>query len=153
MGDATGHAEGPAARRLLFTLFAVFAASGFSGLIYESIWGQYLKLFLGHAAYAQTAVIALFMGGLSLGSWLTSRYSGHWKNLLTWYAIIELVIGLFGFLFHSLFTGATSLAYTSLMPALQSSFAVGALKLVLATLLVLPPSVLLGMTFPLMSAW
>jgi predicted CxxxxCH...CXXCH cytochrome family protein len=32
--------------------FAVFAVSGFSGLIYESIWTHYLKLFLGHAAYA-----------------------------------------------------------------------------------------------------
>tara|TARA_B100000809_G_C14614854_1_gene342587 strand:+ start:121 stop:276 length:156 start_codon:yes stop_codon:yes gene_type:complete len=33
-------------------LFIIFAASGFSGLIYESIWSHYLKLFLGHAAYA-----------------------------------------------------------------------------------------------------
>ncbi|MBI3776614.1 MAG: hypothetical protein HY273_13910 [Gammaproteobacteria bacterium] len=36
-------------RRLLFLIFAF---SGFSGLIYESIWTHYLKLFLGHAAYA-----------------------------------------------------------------------------------------------------
>jgi len=35
-------------------LFALFAASGFAGLVYESIWTHYLKLFLGHAAYAQT---------------------------------------------------------------------------------------------------
>ncbi|MBI3776616.1 MAG: hypothetical protein HY273_13920 [Gammaproteobacteria bacterium] len=37
-------------RRLLFLIFAF---SGFSGLIYESIWTHYLKLFLGHAAYAR----------------------------------------------------------------------------------------------------
>jgi len=30
--------------------FAIFTISGFSGLIYESIWSHYLKLFLGHAA-------------------------------------------------------------------------------------------------------
>ena len=35
-------------------LLAVFVVSGFTGLIYESIWSHYLKLFLGHAAYAQT---------------------------------------------------------------------------------------------------
>src|SRR4051794_6516776 len=45
-------------------LIALFAASGFAGLIYESIWTHYLKLFLGHAAYAQTLVLAIFMGGL-----------------------------------------------------------------------------------------
>ena len=45
-------------------LIALFAASGFAGLIYESIWTHYLKLFLGHAAYAQTLVLAIFMGAL-----------------------------------------------------------------------------------------
>ena len=37
--------------------FMIFAISGFSGLIYESIWSHYLKLFLGHAAYAQSLVL------------------------------------------------------------------------------------------------
>ena len=45
---------------LRYLLFLVFAVSGFSGLIYESIWSHYLKLFLGHAAYAQSLVIAIF---------------------------------------------------------------------------------------------
>ena len=47
--------------------FFLFALSGFSGLIYESIWTHYLKLFLGHAAYAQSLVLAIFMGGLASG--------------------------------------------------------------------------------------
>ena len=57
--------------------FALFTVSGFAGLIYESIWSHYLKLFLGHAAYAQTLVLALFMGGMAIGSWLCSRRSGN----------------------------------------------------------------------------
>jgi len=48
--------------------FVIFAISGFSGLIYESIWSHYLKLFLGHAAYAQSLVLIIFMGGMALGS-------------------------------------------------------------------------------------
>jgi spermidine synthase len=47
---------------LSLVLIVVFALSGFAGLIYESIWTHYLKLFLGHAAYAQTLVLALCMG-------------------------------------------------------------------------------------------
>ncbi len=137
---------------LRLTLFLSFAASGFAGLIYESIWSRYLKLILGHSAYAQSLVIALFMGGLSLGSWLASRYSVRWRNLLRWYAAAEAVIGVLGLLFQPLFEGVSGLAFGTLMPALGSPGAVGALKLLLSALLILPPSVLLGMTFPLMSA-
>ena len=66
--------------------FVLFTVSGFAGLIYESIWTHYLKLFLGHAAYAQTLVLALFMGGMAIGSWLCSRLSGRWRNLLRGWA-------------------------------------------------------------------
>src|ERR1700686_1080357 len=81
-------------------LLAVFVVSGFSGLIYESIWTHYLKLFLGHAAYAQTLVLTIFMAGLALGSWITSRFSTQWRNLLLGYATVEGTIGLLGLLFH-----------------------------------------------------
>ncbi len=137
---------------LRFTLFLSFAVSGFAGLIYESIWSRYLSLFLGHSAYAQTLVIALFMGGLSLGSWLASRYSTRLHRLLRWYAIAEAAIGVLGLLFHPLFAGLTQLSYISLMPAVGFPAGVGGLKLILSGLLILPPAVLLGMTFPLMSA-
>jgi len=63
-------------------LLAVFVVSGFTGLIYESIWSHYLKLFLGHAAYAQTLVLAIFMGGMALGSWAVAYYSARLRHLL-----------------------------------------------------------------------
>jgi len=44
-------------------LLLVFTLSGTAGIIYEAVWTHYLKLFLGHAAYAQAAVLTLFMGG------------------------------------------------------------------------------------------
>ena len=53
----------------------MFVLSGFAGLIYQSVWSHYLGLILGHAAYAQTLVLAIFMGGMALGAWLASRYS------------------------------------------------------------------------------
>src|SRR3990170_2111442 len=80
--------------------FALFTVSGFAGLIYESIWSHYLKLFLGHAAYAQTLVLAMFMGGMALGAWLCSRASGRWRNLLRAYALAEGLIGLCALIFH-----------------------------------------------------
>ena len=127
------------------------ALSGFSGLIYESIWTHYLKLFLGHAAYAQTLVLAIFMGGLAVGSWLCSRWSVRWTNLLRGYAVIEGVIGVCALGFHPVFVWGVDLAYTTLLPALQTPWAITACKWGLAALLILPQSILLGMTFPLMS--
>ncbi len=131
--------------------FAIFALSGFSGLIYESIWTQYIKLFLGHAAYAQTLVLAIFMGGMALGSWVASRYSIRWRNLLLGYAIVEGLVGAAALGFHHAFVGVTDYAFAQLIPALGSPGLVQALKWGLSTAFILPQSILLGMTFPLMS--
>src|SRR6267142_3904466 len=92
-------------------LFALFAASGFAGLIYESIWSHYLKLFLGHAAYAQTLVLAIFMGGMALGAWGASRWSARWKDLLLAYALVEAVIGIAALVFHAAFVDTTALLF------------------------------------------
>ncbi len=126
--------------------------SGFSGLIYESIWSHYLKLFLGHAAYAQTLVIAIFMGGLALGSLVCSKYSLRWKNVLLLYALAEGIIGLFALGFHNVFVAFTSYSYNEVIPALGSPALVTLYKWTTSSLLILPQSILLGMTFPLMSA-
>jgi spermidine synthase len=89
-------------------LLAVFVVSGFTGLIYESIWSHYLKLFLGHAAYAQTLVLAIFMGGMALGSWAVAHYSSRIRQLLWGYVLVEGLIGVLGILFHPLFVAATN---------------------------------------------
>ncbi|HET7672240.1 MAG TPA: hypothetical protein VFK84_17665 [Burkholderiales bacterium] len=131
-------------------IFVAFTASGFAGLIYESIWSHYLKLFLGHAAYAQTLVLAIFMGGMALGAWLASRRA--WRDPLLLYAVIEAVIGGVSLVFHEVFVAATALAFDSVIPSLGSPAAVHAFKWSLAALLILPQCVLLGMTFPLLTA-
>ena len=73
--------------------YALFVASGFAGLIYESIWTHYLKLFLGHAAYAQSLVLVVFMGGLAAGSALLARWSTRLRNPLAAYAVIAFLQG------------------------------------------------------------
>jgi predicted membrane-bound spermidine synthase len=138
----------PSRRRRLFLLFTV---SGFAGLIYESIWSHYLKLFLGHAAYAQTLVLALFMGGMAVGAWLVSRFSARLANSLRGYAIVEALIGIAALVFHPVFVATTDAAYDSMLPALGSDTGAAIVKWLLAAALILPQSVLLGATFPLMS--
>lgn len=129
----------------------VFALSGCSGLIYQSIWSHYLGLYLGHAAYAQCLVLAIFMGGLALGSLLASRRGPQWSNLLLRYAFVEAVIGVFGLFFHPIFVASTTFAYDELLPALPADRWIALAKWSSGALLILPQSILLGMTFPLMA--
>jgi spermidine synthase len=132
--------------------FIIFTISGFAGLIYESIWAHYLKLFLGHAAYAQTLVLAIFMGGMAIGAWICSRFGSNWNNLLFGYAIVEAIIGVAALLFHPVFESSIQYAYSTLFPSIDSPDSVAIMKWLLAAVLILPQSILLGSTFPLMTA-
>jgi predicted membrane-bound spermidine synthase len=132
--------------------YALFTVSGFAGLIYESIWTHYLKLFLGHAAYAQSLVLVVFMGGMAAGAAWCGRFSERIAHPLAAYAVAEAVVGACALAFHPLFVAATDWSYASLLPTLQNESAALAAKLALSCALILPQSVLLGMTFPLMSA-
>ena len=137
--------------RKRFWLFAVFIASGFAGLIYQSIWSHYLGLFLGHAAYAQALVLAIFMGGMAAGAaWIA--YAGqNWLNLVRIYALIELFIGVLAVLFHTIFNSTVSYTYDFILPQLGSPSLITFVRWVIAAALILPQTILLGMTFPLMS--
>ncbi len=137
---------------MLIFLCLVFVLSGAAGLVYESIWTRYLGLFVGHSAYAQVLVLVIFLGGMSIGALAVGRRAERVRDPLRWYALVELAIGVAGLLFHDVFRLVTQVAYDRLFPVLGP----GALHLLakwgIAALLILPQSVLLGATFPLMAA-
>ncbi len=137
-------------RRKTDPVLILFFISGFSGLIYESVWSHYLKIFVGHAAYAQTLVLTVFIGGLAVGSWLCARVAERVVNPLRFYAIVEGVIGIIALVFHAIFVAATNWGYDWLLPATcdqASTVCFG--QWALAVLLLAPQSILLGTTFPL----
>src|SRR3989337_24573 len=142
---------------MAFLLVTVFVLSGAAGLIYESIWSRYLGLFVGHSADAQVIVLVIFLGGMSLGAALAARYSERIREPLVreplvGYAAVEIAVGLIGLVFHDIFQSVSGVAYATLFPALAGGAALVAVKWLLAGLLILPQSLLLRATFPLMSA-
>ncbi|HEY0914144.1 MAG TPA: hypothetical protein VGE22_04670, partial [Solimonas sp.] len=132
--------------------YALFALSGFAGLIYESIWSHYLKLMLGHAAYAQTLVLVIFMGGMAIGSWLAGRRSQRVKRPLLWYAVVEGLLGLAALSFDSVFRLTSTWLFASVVPQIGGGWGIDVVTWGTATLLTLPQAIMLGATFPLMSA-
>ena len=137
---------------MLPLLYVVFVLSGAAGLICESIWTRYLGLFVGHSAYAQVIVLVIFLGGMSLGALLIGRRTERVTRPLFWYAIVELATGMIGLVFHDVFVATTNFTYSSIFPAIGLGTAQTIVKWGIAGLLILPQSILLGMTFPLMSA-
>jgi spermidine synthase len=137
-------------RKTLYYL--LFGLSGFAGVMYESLWSHYLKLFLGHAAHAQMLVLMIFMGGMAAGAYLVAPRVGKMRRPLLAYATCEALIGAMALVFHVFYVAATDLSYQSVLPRLHSPMVLHAYKWGLAALLIAPQSVLLGMTFPLMSS-
>jgi predicted membrane-bound spermidine synthase len=133
-------------------LCGIFVVSGFCGLIYESIWSHYLKLFVGHAAYAQTVVLVVFIGGMALGATLVGRIAPRIKSPLLFYAAVEAAVGVISLLFHQGFVTITGWGYATLLPAACVPESPCLAQWVLAAAMILPQSVLLGTTFPLMTA-
>lgn len=135
-----------------FLIFAIiFFISGATGLIYESIWSHYLKLVLGHAAYAQALVLSIFMGGMAVGAAIAGRLSHKIKKLILMYAFVEGIIGIFGIVFHELFVNVIDIGYNHIFRLTDSATITTLLKWTLSALLILPQSILLGATFPLLS--
>lgn len=137
---------------MLIFLCVVFVLSGAAGLMYESIWTRYLGLFVGHSAYAQVLVLVIFLGGMSVGAFAISGRTERIRRPLLWYAVVELVVGLLGIVFHDVFVATTQFAYDSIFPAIGPGTAHSVAKWAIAALLIVPQSVLLGATFPLMTA-
>ena len=84
----------------------LFFGSGFSGLVYEVVWMRLLSLVFGNSVYASATVLAGFMGGLAIGSYIFGKVADKAANPLRLYGVLELLVGgialLFPFLLKAL---------------------------------------------------
>ncbi len=133
-------------------IYALFALSGISGLLYEGTWARYLKLFLGHSSYGQILTLSIYMGGLGIGSFIAAKMLPKIQNPFKAYAITELAIGMGGFVYHFLYEHMTNWFYSGQWSAQMGSEGAKAIKIVLAVASTTPWAILLGMTFPFIAA-
>jgi spermidine synthase len=131
-------------------LAVVFLASGASGLIYQIAWVRLLALTFGVTIYAASAVVAVFMGGLALGSFLGGRVADRVGRPIVWYGAAEGMIAGGGLLSVSALAWVQT-AYVAVLPrdAPEVEAGVVALRLALAAAVLLVPTTLMGATLPL----
>ena len=84
-------------------ILIIFGLTGMTALIYELIWIRPLSLVFGTTIYAVSTIIAAFILGLAIGSWLAARYSDKLKNPLKYFALIQIGVGFYGILFLPIF--------------------------------------------------
>jgi spermidine synthase len=141
----------PASRGYGIALGALFFLSGALGLLYEIVWFRRLHLALGVSLFAVGAVVAAFMLGLALGSrWAASSMWLRRAPLLV-YALLELGIATYALCFPLLVLGLETL-YPLLFRLLEAHpLALAVTRFVLAFVLLLPPTFLMGASLPAMA--
>lgn len=97
-------------------------------------------------------MLAVFLGGLAVGALAVAERSRRLRAPLLAYALAEGGLALAGLVFHPVFVAVTGSAYDALLPAVSDAGLANVTRWILAVGLVLPQSILLGTTFPLMSA-
>lgn len=131
------------------TMYAVIFATGLTGLIYQVTWQKYLGRLLGSDSIATAIILAAFLGGLSLGYYLCGQMTTRVRNHFRGYALLELLIGLWCFLFPTIFAATESLTR-------QWSFAppwlIIAQGLLCCCLLIAIPTMCMGGTIPFLTS-
>jgi predicted membrane-bound spermidine synthase len=118
--------------------------------LFETLWFRLAGLTFGNSLWASSLVLAAFMGGLGLGNLLALRYGPRLKKPLVVYAMLEVVIGLVGFLLVLIFPLLTPALVPIFRPFLDSPVVLQFLRLVFAFALLLIPATAMGMTLPLL---
>lgn len=128
--------------------FALFFLSGSCALGYESLWARYLGLFLGNTVLLHMTVLGTFMGGLAGGAFLIGSRVSRAPSPLRMYGALELAIAVWGFCFP---LAARVVQNVSLGAGIGSSAT--AVKVVGAMMALLPPTLLMGATWPALTAY
>jgi spermidine synthase len=137
----------------VYSIRLLFFASGFCGLIYEVIWAKTLHTIVGCSLHAVTLVMAAFMSGLALGSYLGGRLTRPKTNGLLVYAYLEGGIGLLALLSPLVFAGLIPV-YVGLHGLLGASVYVAhALRFALSFLALVAPAALMGATLPVLTEY
>jgi spermidine synthase len=128
-------------------LALLFALSGLAGLVHEVAWSRALGQVIGGSLASQTIFLGTFLFGLGAGALAAARLGA--RRPLLGYALLEAVVAAWGcaapWLLHG---GAAFLARFG--PHVADGAPLVCLRLVVAAALLLPGTLAMGATFPVL---
>ncbi|MCD6415939.1 MAG: fused MFS/spermidine synthase [Planctomycetes bacterium] len=137
-------------RAVLYLVLWAFAIEGFAALSYEVIWSRILLVASAYkTVYCFAVIVITFIFGLSLGSFIVANFIDRKKDLLAILGFVEIAIGLFGILALRAFAivpVAQEELYRLRVTSWRSSIFGESFIFFLVMLI---PTTLMGMTFPI----
>ncbi len=129
-----------------------FLVSGAAGLLYEVAWSKQLSYLLGNSLHAVSTVVAAFLTGLALGALLLGSRLARLRRGPRNYALLEIGIALLGLASMPILRGLDPV-----VSALYAGFGgetapMMAVRFLLLFAMMLPPTVLMGATLPVLVA-
>lgn len=131
--------------RIKTAIFALFTLSGMCALIYELVWTRWLGLLVGNFPTAAATVIAVFMAGLALGNWIAGPIAAKRSpaGALKLYAMLEGGLAVLAALSVVVFSSSSPW-----FPWLAAASDQPLVRALICFALLLPPTILMGGTFP-----
>jgi spermidine synthase len=129
--------------------------SGLVTISMQVVWSRMLSMIIGSSTYAFSIVLALFLTGLSLGAYFVSRRkSSDPQTVRRRVFVVQLLIAASLFLSIRVANGTPALLVSAgFRLGINSWGGLMALQICAAALLILLPSVLMGMVMPLVLKW
>ena len=133
-----------------FWILVAAAVSGFCALGYETIWCRVLSLLTLNTTYAFSLMLAILLFGLSLGSWLVRGRLDRLARPAEWFVAIQILLSLYALL-SLLWAPQLAELAVGLVPTGERGLLQPWLgrPLVLATCLLLVPTILMGASLPI----
>jgi spermidine synthase len=133
-----------------FVLIVLFI-SGFTSMMYQVSWTRAISLSIGSSVYSYSSILTTFLLGIAIGSYILSKsqwFSPERVNIL-FLANLELSIGVLGFLIIPVL-GFLPYVFLRVFPFVENSYhmVIGG-NFLLSFLVIILPTILIGMTFPL----
>ena len=139
----------PAAPRwALPFLTTLFFGSGACALVYQVMWLRLLALVFGVTVYAASTVLASFMAGLAIGSYVAGRFAARIRSPLRAFGLLEIGVGVTAFLTPFLLE-AVKAVWVAVHPVLPSNLLfITAARFAASFVVLIVPTTLMGATLP-----
>jgi spermidine synthase len=126
-----------------------FGIAGMTSMVYQLGWTRGLVLSIGSSTYAFSTILAAFLAGLGLGSFAYSRLMKDRNPALKDLATLQLIVAGFGVIV-AICLGLLPRFVSNMVQSLGSNyFGLIAGQFVLAFILLLGPTLAMGLMFPL----
>ncbi|MCC6640751.1 MAG: fused MFS/spermidine synthase [Deltaproteobacteria bacterium] len=131
------------------SVVACLVFSGLAALVYQVIWTRLLGLAFGTTTESIATVLGVFFGGMALGNLVAARRLARVRRPLRVYALLELAIGLFALASLPALRGLDDL-FAALAAQHGPGLSAG-LRLLAAAIVLLPPTMAMGATLPVVA--